>query len=143
MVLSSQHASTVPIVLNPSTRYITLQFHVVFDNWFSTIASTVESLPDYNSAAWSKLFGKFTYQYPFDNDNATAASPDSDPFSDQLLSNKRYMKWTRLLPLWIGLYLQLLPRRTTTDLSVSTDPFTADFQFFPSPDVLTEGEAQT
>ena len=56
MGLSSQHASTVPIVLNPSTGYITPQFHVVLDNWFSTIASTVESLPDSSSAAWSKLF---------------------------------------------------------------------------------------
>jgi hypothetical protein len=46
MGLSSLHASTVPIVLNPSTGYITPQFHVVFDDWFSTIASTVESLPD-------------------------------------------------------------------------------------------------
>jgi hypothetical protein len=69
--------------------------------------------------------------------------PTPIPLATQLLSNKRYRKWTRSLPLWIGLYLQLLPRRTTTDLPVSTDPFTAVFQFFPSPDVLTEGETQT
>jgi hypothetical protein len=82
MGLSSQHASTVPIVLDPSTGYITQKFHVVFDNWFSTIASTVKSLPDFNSAAWSKLFGKSTYKYPFDDDDAAAALPDSDPFND-------------------------------------------------------------
>ncbi|KAI2496717.1 hypothetical protein MHU86_17764 [Fragilaria crotonensis] len=50
MGLSSKHASTVPIVLNPSTGYITPQFHIVFDDWFSTITSSLESLPDFNSA---------------------------------------------------------------------------------------------
>lgn len=70
MGLSSKHASTVPLVLNIDSGYITPQFHVVFDDWFSTIATAVEHLPDFNSPAWSTLFGESSYQYPFDDDDA-------------------------------------------------------------------------
>ena len=66
MGLSAKHASTVPLVLNPETGAITPQFHVVFDDWFATIATSADNLPDFNSDEWAKLFGEFTYQYPFD-----------------------------------------------------------------------------
>jgi GAG-pre-integrase domain len=66
--LSPKHASTVPLVLNVSTGYITAQFHVVFDDWFTTVATTIENLPDFNSPEWAKVFGESTYQYPFDED---------------------------------------------------------------------------
>ncbi len=39
MGLSSIHSSEVPLVLNTSTGSITPQFHVVFDDSFSTVAS--------------------------------------------------------------------------------------------------------
>jgi hypothetical protein len=69
MGLSPKHASTVPIVLNVSSGYITTLIHVVFDNWFTTITSAIATLPDFNTPAWSKLFGDSHYQYPFDDDN--------------------------------------------------------------------------
>ena len=69
MGLSSKHASTVPIVLNPSTGYITPQFHVVFDDWFSTISTAIASLPDFNSPTWANLFGESSFQYPFDEED--------------------------------------------------------------------------
>jgi hypothetical protein len=37
MGLSKKHASTVPLVLNPETGYITPQYHVVFDDWIATL----------------------------------------------------------------------------------------------------------
>jgi hypothetical protein len=43
---SSKRASTVPLVLNPTTGYITPQYHVVFDDWFATIATSTTPLPD-------------------------------------------------------------------------------------------------
>ena len=76
MGFSPKHASTVPLVLNPTTGYITPQFHVVFDDWFATIATTAGSLPDFNSPQWSKLFGDSTYQYIGDDDITT--SPPTD-----------------------------------------------------------------
>ena len=49
-------------MLNPETDSITPQFHVVFDDWFTTIASNVEDLPNFNSYEWARLFGDSTYQ---------------------------------------------------------------------------------
>jgi len=67
MGLSPQHASTVPLVLNPETGSITPQFHVVFDDWFATVASEDGALPDFNSPEWSRLFGESTFQSPLMN----------------------------------------------------------------------------
>jgi hypothetical protein len=49
--LSDQHATSVPLVLNLETGSITPQFHVVFDDWFATVASDPAELPDFNTAA--------------------------------------------------------------------------------------------
>ena len=35
---SPMHASTVPLVLNPDSGAITAAYHVVFDDWFVTVA---------------------------------------------------------------------------------------------------------
>lgn len=43
MGFSKKHSSTVPFILNPNTGYITAQFHVIFDDWFATVAASVES----------------------------------------------------------------------------------------------------
>ena len=47
------HASTVPLVLDLDTGAITPQFHVVFDDWFTTVTTSVDDLPDFNSTAVS------------------------------------------------------------------------------------------
>ena len=63
---SPKHASTVPLVLNLQTGSITPQFHVVFDDWFATIATSVDDLPNLYSDEWYKLFGDSTFQYVLD-----------------------------------------------------------------------------
>ena len=63
---SPLHASSVPLVLDPSTGSITAQFHVVFDDWFSTVSTELHDIPDYASEDWQKLFGDSEYQYTFD-----------------------------------------------------------------------------
>ena len=60
--MSKKHASSVPLCLNPETGAITPQFHVVFDDSFTTVASSDDSLPDFGSDEWHKLFGDSTYQ---------------------------------------------------------------------------------
>jgi hypothetical protein len=67
---STKHASTVPLVLNPETGAITAQFHVVFDDWFATVTSMENELPDLNSDEWKHMFGESTYQHPLDDDGA-------------------------------------------------------------------------
>ena len=66
MGLSKKHASTVPLVLNPESGYITAQFHIVFDDWFATVAASESTLPDFNSTRWVRLFGDSRYQFPFE-----------------------------------------------------------------------------
>ena len=51
------HSSSVPLVLCPDTGAISPQFHVAFDDWFVTIATSAAELPDFGSPPWEQLFG--------------------------------------------------------------------------------------
>ena len=89
MGLSPFHASTVPLVYTPATGSITAQFHVVFDDWFSTIATSIDNLPDFNSPAWSNLFGDSTYEYIFEEEDlGSEPPPDSKDFHDILQQDR-------------------------------------------------------
>ena len=74
--MSQKHASSVPLCLNPTTGAVTSQFHIVFDDEFSTIATSVDDLPDFGSAQWDQMFGESTYQYMMDDDDLAASQPD-------------------------------------------------------------------
>jgi hypothetical protein len=58
---SPKHSSTVPLVLNPETGAIIAQFHVVFDNWFATVAASESDLLDLQSKEWTRMFGDATH----------------------------------------------------------------------------------
>jgi hypothetical protein len=77
MGLSKKHASTVPLALNPETGYITPQYHVVFDDWFATVATNVDALPDFNTTRWARLFGDSRYQFPFNKDDDNDATEEA------------------------------------------------------------------
>ena len=66
--VSDSHASSVPLVLNISTGAITPQFHVVFDDWFATVTSEGDNIPDFSSNEWKKMFGESRFQYVQDED---------------------------------------------------------------------------
>lgn len=46
------------------------QYHVVFDGWFATVASSEDQLPDFNSPEWARLFGDSHFQYLTEEDGA-------------------------------------------------------------------------
>ena len=73
MGLSANHSSTVPLVLNLATGYINSQFHIVFDDWFATVAASAEALPDFNSPEWADMFGDSTFYFNFDDDEEDSA----------------------------------------------------------------------
>ena len=77
MGLSPDHASTVPLVFNLDTSAITPQFHVVFDGWFTTVTTSIDDLPDFNSTTWAKMFGDSEYQFIRDEDDSQVDSEDS------------------------------------------------------------------
>jgi hypothetical protein len=43
----------------------------VFDDWFATVAASIESLPDFNSPEWAQMFGDSTFHFDFDEDDET------------------------------------------------------------------------
>lgn len=96
MGVSAMHASSVPLVLNPSTGSITPQFHVVFDDWFSTVANSPESLPNFASDEWNKLFGDSTFQYVLDEEPNDTNESDlldaikTDERTTDIASNQEY-----------------------------------------------------
>jgi len=59
---SLQHAGNVPLVYNPATTHVSPQYHVTFDDRFTTVRGTTVTLPDsviaglYDSLDW--LFSK-------------------------------------------------------------------------------------
>ena len=69
------HASLVPLVLNPDSGTITSAFHVIFDDWFTTVPLLDDyAFPD---DKWQRLFGDSKYQYVVDDDD------DNYPLSSQ------------------------------------------------------------
>ena len=79
MGTSPLHSSSVPLVLNPATGAITLQFHIIFDDWFVSVAVSPEDLPDFNLDEWTKLFRDSTFQFlPDDDDDPSPDTSDTD-----------------------------------------------------------------
>jgi hypothetical protein len=66
---SDKHASFVPLVLNPQTGCITAQFHIVFDDWFSTVSASADDLPNFNDECWQRMFRDSTYQQVLDDED--------------------------------------------------------------------------
>jgi len=62
--LSTTHSSDVPLVLNLQTGSISSQFHVVFDDLFSTVASI--GADDEPPSFWEELCLTSTHQIPLD-----------------------------------------------------------------------------
>ena len=87
MGVSVKHASSVPLLLNPESGAITAQFHIVFDDWFATIARTVADLPDFNSFAWQQLFGDCTYAIE-DGDDDNDAAVVLDPADTRVMAHR-------------------------------------------------------
>lgn len=64
-----KYSSDIPLIFNVTTGSFTPQFHVVFDDQFVTIGSSLDHLPDFNSEEWNKLFGESSLQYVLDDDD--------------------------------------------------------------------------
>ena len=64
---SPKHASSVPLVLNLTTGKVSPQFHIVYDDWFSTVSSMNggEEEP-LDGDTWSNLLMNQRFQVLFD-----------------------------------------------------------------------------
>ena len=59
---------------------MTPQWNVCVDNWFTTIVSSVQDLPDFTSEEWSRLFGTITCHFPDSQDGPNGESMLPDAF---------------------------------------------------------------
>jgi hypothetical protein len=83
--LSKLHAATIPLVLNTTTLAISAQFHVIFDDWFTTVLSSTEEddVPDW----WENLFDT-RFQYHFDDGDPIRL--DDSWLDEQELAHRRH-----------------------------------------------------
>jgi hypothetical protein len=63
---------------------ITRNYHVAFDNWLSTLPTSVDCLPDFGSAEWNKLFGDSTDQYVVEDTDASGFRLDEQHDDDSV-----------------------------------------------------------
>ena len=68
--LSDKHPSSAPLVLNPHTGTITTKFHVIYDDWFATVATRIDELPPFHESPWADLFGTSEAHYDDELDNS-------------------------------------------------------------------------
>ena len=66
--MSEKHAGNAPPVLNFDTGNITAQWNLVFDNWFTTVTTNVDDMPNFHADKWSKMFGTSTHNSKPDNE---------------------------------------------------------------------------
>jgi hypothetical protein len=88
---SKNHATSVPLVLNPATGNITPQWNVCFDDYFTTIASSTDDLPDFQATEWRDMFGTSTYHFPPDSTDPIVPSniPSAAlPLSEEIANTK-------------------------------------------------------
>jgi hypothetical protein len=88
--LSPRHAATVPLVLNLETGNVSPQFHVVFDDWFSTV-NAADTSPDdsIDDEQWTELFMNERFKAHFDDEDPVELE---DEWLTQLEQQERHEK---------------------------------------------------
>ena len=87
------YASSISFCLNTGTGSITPQFHVVFDDLFSSVTSDPSQLPDFNSNEWNKLLGDSAFQYLLDPADIAAMQELTEELEQSVdLSNAEYAR---------------------------------------------------
>ena len=94
--LSDTHSKTSPLVLNLSTGRITTKWSVVFDDWFATVTSTPDQIPDFQSDEWNDLFGNYYIDPEHDNGDELEDIIDGPPPPLQLEHQERVAQRMRL-----------------------------------------------
>ena len=100
--MSEKHAGNAPLVLNFETGNITAQWNVVFDDWFSTVATNVEEMPDFNADEWSKMFGTSTFDSQPDDEETESdlrpVQPTSWDIEDDTIDEEAALRQKMLVP---------------------------------------------
>ena len=63
---SPQHASTVPLILNPASGCISPQYHVVYNDWFSSVSTDEKGPEEFDMSTRTSFFLDNKYLAEFD-----------------------------------------------------------------------------
>ena len=88
--LSVNHMANIAKVLNPRTRAVTTPYNLVHDDWFATVASAIEDLPDFNTPEWKQMFGDSEFQYMEADDNGYAGQQQWTPPDAELQTQRMF-----------------------------------------------------
>jgi hypothetical protein len=75
--IGNAHSHSIPLILSLDTGKITHQYHVVFDDWFSTVNTTDADQINFDHDDWYRTFGLTEYQYVTD-DHPSPVLPSLD-----------------------------------------------------------------
>ena len=128
--MSTRHSSTIPLVLNLTTLTITPQYHVVFDDLFTTVNSNNDTIT--TDPGWLQLFNENRYQYTFDDEDDVILDEDWSN-SVPVLHNTHQRMLQQRLP---GLEEQLGTDDTKPD--ADSPPVTLSDELSPAGPVNTE-----
>ena len=87
MGFSPKHPTATPLVLNPETGSLVPPFSVVFDDWCTTVVTSVDDLPDFNSPEWSSVHGASQFEHPFKDIDDEDATFQQQPLATDWPSN--------------------------------------------------------
>ena len=94
--MSNKHSGEAALVFNPETKNITVQWNVVFNDEYTTIATNPDDLPDFDEKEWSQMFGTITSHFNQNDKPEAAEQPTAamkptakiQPTFEQFPSNK-------------------------------------------------------
>jgi Zinc knuckle len=93
---SDKRTSTVPLLLNPRTGAIVTNYHVVFDDWFTTVSSDPSRLPDFGTDEWERLFGDSAFQFVLDESDVELLALAEEDNADAVLAGSHVARSTSI-----------------------------------------------
>ena len=69
---SLRHAANVALCYNMDTGFVTPQYHCIFDDWFATVGTSLDDMPNVNSPEWQTLFGETPFQFSMSDEESLA-----------------------------------------------------------------------
>ena len=122
---SNEHATTIGIIRNIRTGYVTPQFHCVYDEWFTTVASDHELTED--DPIWTSLFLNSRDNY-FQDDDMDDHMPDLHPSWLDEHDREQRIRTRRSHQTYAPRVVNPFPHQVLTDEHTQVDVIEEDIQ---------------
>jgi hypothetical protein len=125
--LSTEHAANVALILNPSTKRISPQFHVLFDDFYTTVRSVDDAEdPVLTSNDWNNFISLKGSKRYFDEDKLDMVPPVSEEWLEPTEIRERQQQQSQI------------PSHRQREMSSRTDKLVINLTDEPNVDNLME-----